>query len=101
MGRGKVWELCIYAGGTAILADEDGNTVWTSDSDDEFCREFDDALTFEDGDDIAQYLEDEGIMPAGIALDIVEADDSGLNPVLSGDLDDNGEELDENDEDDE
>lgn len=98
MGKGRVWELCIYAGGTAILANEDGDTVWASDADDEFCREFDDALTFEDGDDIAQYLEDEGVLPEGIALDIVESDDTGLNPVLSGDLDDDEADLDEDDE---
>lgn len=97
MGRGKVWELCIYAGGTAILADEEGAAVWTSDSDDEFAREFDDTVTYDDGDDIAQYLEDEGILPAGVALDIVESDDTGLHEVLSGDLDDDDDDDEEYD----
>lgn len=71
------YELCIYSGGTAVLLDDQGETLWASDADDDFAREFEDVLTYEDGDDIAQYLEDEGYLPADCALDIVEADVSG------------------------
>lgn len=92
----RVWELCIYAGGTAILADPDGETVWASDADDEFNQEFD-TITHEDGDDIAQYLEDEGILPTGTALDIVESDDTGLHEAVRDELD----ELEADDEDEE
>lgn len=74
------YELVIYAGGTAILADHKGNTVWTSDDDEDFMEEFD-AVTFDDADAIAEYLEDSGYLPEDCPLDIVESDDTGLHEL--------------------
>jgi hypothetical protein len=71
-------ELTIYAGGTAILTDARGSPVWHSDSDEEFAEEFGELVTFEDGDDVAQYLEDAGYLDEDDALDIVETDETGL-----------------------
>lgn len=100
MARGRVWELCIYAGGTALLADETGQAVWASDEDDDFALEFDEVLTYDDGEAIAGYLEENDILPRGIALDIVESDDTGLHEVITDDIDDlEGD--DDEDEDDE
>jgi len=94
----RVYELCIYAGGTAILANEAGETVWTSDGDDDFAREFDDVVTYEDGDAIAEYLEDCDYLPEGMALDIVESDDTGLHELAGSDLEDDDDEDDEDEE---
>lgn len=91
------YELCIYAGGTAVLSDEEGETVWASDADDDFAREFDDVLSFEDGDAIAEYLEDSGYLPDGAALDIVESDETGLHETLDDDEDEDEDELEDED----
>lgn len=72
-----MWELCIYDTGTAVLTDERGEVVWSSDDDDEFAQEFEDVLTFEDGDAIAEWLEEHGHLPDDVDLDIVESDDDG------------------------
>ncbi len=92
------YELTIYSGGTAVLTDDEGETLWTSDADDEFAKEFDEVVTFDDGDDIAEYLEDSGLLPTDCALDIVETDDTGLHAVINDDDDD--EDDDEDDEED-
>ena len=92
------YELVIYAGGTAVLADEEGETLWASDADDEFAAEFD-AVTYEDGDAIAEYLEDNDYLPDGVRLDIVESDDTGMHEILSGDLEDDEDEDEDEDED--
>lgn len=88
----KTWELTIYADGVAILTDPRGNTHWTSDDDDEFAEEFPDVLSFEDGDEILDYLTGCGIVPEDVEVDIVETDDTGLNAVLEGDEDEDPDE---------
>jgi hypothetical protein len=89
-------ELTIYDGGTAILTDARGVPVWHSDSDDDFVEEFGELVTFEDGDDVAQYLEDSGYLDDDDELDIVEADDTGLHEAL--DAADDDDELDDDEE---
>jgi hypothetical protein len=91
-----VYELTIYYGGTAILTDESGNSVWTSDGDEDFLAEFDDTVSIEDADDIVEYLEDQEYLPDGVACEIVESNESGL-----GDAEDDDDELDDDDDEDE
>jgi len=85
------YELTIYAGGTAVLTDEEGETLWASDADDEFAKEFDEVCTYEDSDKIADYLQDSGYVPDDVALDIVESDDTGLHELLDLEDDDDAE----------
>lgn len=85
----KAYELTIYKDGTAILTDTAGETVWTSQDDDDFAAEFPEVLTFEEADEVAEYLEDTGILPDDVALEIVEAEAS-LEEAY--DLDDEDEE---------
>jgi hypothetical protein len=73
----KTWELTIYSDGSAILADHNGNPAWSSQEDDEAATMLPDFITFEDGDDVASYLEDCEILPDGVELEIVESDDTG------------------------
>lgn len=89
------WELTIYKDGLAILTDPAGRTAWTSDADDDFAEDFPELLEFEDGDDIAEYLIDAGILDADDPLDIVETDDTGLHVVLQARDDDTDEDEDE------
>lgn len=94
------WELTIYGDGVAILTDERGRTVWTSDGDDDFAAEdFPDMLTYDDGDDVAEYLIDCGLLDEDEELDIVEADDTGLHEVAHADGDDDEAEDDDDDDD--
>ena len=93
-----MYELTIYYGGTAILTDAGGNPVWTSDSDEEFMAEFDEAVSMEDADDIVEYLEDEGYIPDGVECEVVESDSSGLGDP--GD-DEDDDDFDEDEDDDE
>lgn len=81
-----MWELCIYDTGTAVLTDDRGEVVWSSDDDDEFAAEFEDVLTWEDGDEIAAWLEASGHLPEEVELEIVESDDAG--ELIESDEDD-------------
>lgn len=87
----RKWELCIYTAGSAVLTDETGETVWASDDDDDFATEFDEALSFDDGDDIAEWLDDNNYLPEGVALEIVESAGDGF--------DDDSDEDDDSDDD--
>lgn len=92
------YELTIYAGGSAILTDHGGNPVWTSDSDEEFLRDFDPPLGEEDADDILDYLEEAGYVEDGDDVAVVASDASGL--AEADDDDDDLEPPDDDDEDD-
>lgn len=89
------YELCIYRGGTAVLSDEEGETLWASDADDDFAQEFDEVVTYEDADDIIEYLEDMDYLPEGCAVDIVESKESGLDLT-----DDDGDDIEDDEDDD-
>lgn len=87
-------ELTIYSDGVAILTDANGRTLWTSDNDDDFAADgFPDVLKYEDGDAVAEYLIDSGVIDEDDELDIVETDDTGLHEVE--DVDDDEDEDDE------
>lgn len=73
------YELTIYLSGVAILTDDAGETLWTSDGDDEFAQEFDEIVSMEDADDIVAYLEVANYLPDGVALNIRESDDEELD----------------------
>lgn len=70
-------ELTIYYGGSAILTDADGASVWTSDGDDteEFHEDFGESLSIDDADDLIDYLEAAGYIPEGMECDVVESDE--------------------------
>jgi hypothetical protein len=89
-------ELTIYRDGKAVLTDDAGELLWSSDNDDDFACEFEEVCTFDDGEDICGYLEDAGYIDSTDAVDIVEASESGLR-----DEDDDGEEEYEDEEEDE
>ncbi len=90
----KTWELTIYGDGVAILTDANGRTMWTSDDDDDFTEEgFPDILKYEDGDAVAEYLIDCGVLDEDEELEIVETDDTGLHAVT--DVDDDEDEDDD------
>lgn len=56
-------ELILRPEGTAELVDSKDNTLWASDSDDDFREEdFDDFLTEDDLDDILDYLAEAGVL---------------------------------------
>lgn len=56
-------ELILRPEGTAELVDAHDNTLWASDSDDDFREEdFDDFLTEDDLDDILAYLTDAEVL---------------------------------------
>lgn len=92
----KAWELTIYSDGSAILSDHKGNPAWSSQEDDDAAALLPDFITYEDGDDVASYLEDCEILPDGVELEIVESDDEG-HPVE--DDDDEDEESDDDEAD--
>lgn len=89
------YELVIYAGGTAILTDEEDATVWASDADEDFAEEFPDVLTYEDGDAIMEYLFDCDYLPDDSQVTIVQSDDTGLHEIISSDDDDEEEDEEE------
>lgn len=87
----RSWELTIYKDGTAILTDDAGETVWTSQDDDDFAAEFPEVLTFDEADEVGEYLEDNEILPDDVGLEIVEAEAS-LEEAYDLDDDDDEEE---------
>lgn len=91
------YELVIYAGGTAVLTDEEDATLWASDADEDFAEEFPDVLTYEDGDAIMEYLFDCDYLPEDSAVTIVQSDDTGLHEIITSD-DDADDEEDEDEE---
>lgn len=92
------YELVIYAGGTAILTDEEDATVWASDADEDFAQEFPEILTYEDGDAIMEYLFDADYLPEDSRVHIVQSDDTGLHEVISDDYDPDEDEDDEDED---
>jgi hypothetical protein len=92
-------ELTIYDDGVAILTDAGGRTLWTSDDDDGLpAAGFPDTLKYEDGDALAEYLIDSGVIDEDDAadLEIVETDESGLHEIE--DVDDEDDEDEDDDE---
>lgn len=92
-------ELVFYYGGTAVLVDATGETLWTSDTDEEFGGEL---LTVDDADDVLDYLEGAGYVDDADDVEVVESDAQG-NRRPAADDDDPGDDDDfeEDDPDDE
>lgn len=61
-----------------------GEVMWTSDGDEEFAKEFDSGETFdtaddEQMDDILGWLVDEGYIPPGVEIDILEESEGAID----------------------
>lgn len=67
-------ELTRYVDGRVILTDN-GNSVWTSDNDDDFQAEFGETIDPEDVDEVIQYLLDNEYLDEGEGIDVVDEDD--------------------------
>lgn len=90
--------LTIYSSGAAILRDNFGASVWTSDGDEDFLAEFEDVLDVDDADDVLDYLEEAGVLTADEAEDCEILDNAGADDDHA---DDDDPDFDEDDEDDE
>lgn len=91
-------ELVFYYGGTAVLVDATGETLWTSDADEEFGGEL---LTVDDADDVLDYLEGAGYVDDADDVEVIESDAQGnRTPAADDDDDDDEDDLEEDDEDD-
>ena len=81
--------LVFTSTGTAVLEDEDGKALWSSDADEDFAEtnpnEF---LGDEDADEIINYLADVGLVSDEEDIDVYEDDDDGENDELGGDDED-------------
>jgi hypothetical protein len=89
-------ELVFYYGGTAVLVDATGATLWTSDADEEFGGEL---LTVDDADDVLDYLESAGYIDDPDDVEVIESDAEGNR--TTPDDDEEGDDLDDDDDDEE
>lgn len=70
-------EFVRFIDGRCALTDDDGNTLWSSDNDEEFLEEFDAAIDPDEIDDVLDYLEDAGYLDDADAVDIVDEGETG------------------------
>ena len=90
------YELVIGDDGSCVLTCG-GDVTWTSDDDDEFAEEFAELIEYDDEEqtgELVEWLVEQGYIPPGVEVDIVEDDSSATGNFRAF-----GDENEEDDED--
>lgn len=94
------YELVFNGAGGCTLTDHEDEVIWTSDADEEFKEEFDDVVTPDNADDIIAWLCEEGYIPSGAEVSVIDElnDDTG-SWLIDDELDIEADEDEEGDDD--
>ena len=87
------YELVIDDAGSCTLTCG-GDVIWVSDADDDFAEEFPDRIEFDDEEQtesVVEWLNEEGYIPPGVAVEIVSDDSAETGNFAALDDDEDNE----------
>jgi hypothetical protein len=85
-----MYTVTINSEGQASLQDDEGNSLWSSDQDEEFLEEFGDCLDDDDIDGLLIYLDEFGELPKDEDVQVISRYADGTEEVQHYTVDDIG-----------